>query len=111
MEVAIEIVVVPEGFGEELFVLGRVFFFHPEFEVVFVGEVFVGHVAWVAAVGNFADSIDTVERDAGAVGFAAKLIVGDQPFTSDDEFLRSPGDIEIRNGGSTDAGVAEASAS
>ena len=50
----------------------------PRLQVLFVREVFAGHVAGVAAIGNFANGIDAEERDARAARIAANFIRGDQ---------------------------------
>ena len=76
--------------------------------MVLVGEIFVRHVARVAAEGDFADGIDAVERDRRQRRVGANRVVRDQPFAGDDQLLRRPGQIGVGDAGAADSAISEA---
>ena len=66
VQVAIEIVGRKEVFVEKLLMVGRVFFHRePLPQMFFVGEILIRHIGRIAAVGDFADGIDTVIGNLG----------------------------------------------
>src|SRR5579875_3371184 len=70
--------------------------------MVLIGKILVGHVAGIAAVGNFADGIDAEERNDGAAGILADVVIGNETLASDDEPFGRPRQVEIGDSGAAD---------
>src|SRR5437660_302007 len=87
---------------------GVFFYFQPGSQMVFVGKILVRHVAWVTAKGDLADGVDTEKRNDGLSGVAADLVAVDEALTGNDDAPGCAGQVEISNGGPSNAAVAEA---
>ena len=77
-------------------------------DMLLVGEILVGHVARITAVGHLADGIDAEKRDDRPAGIVANLVAGNESLAGDDEAFGRSGQVEVGDGGAADAAVAVA---
>src|SRR5262249_44024060 len=80
----------------------------PQPDVFLVGEILVRHIPRIAAVGHFADGVDAVERDDRTCRFLANVVVGYQALAGNDQALGGAGNVQVGDGGATDAAIAVA---
>src|SRR5260370_42334722 len=73
--------------------------------MVLIGEIFIRHVAGIAAIGHFADGVHAIKRYARTARVGADVVARNQALASDDEFLGGAGEIEVGNRGAADSAV------
>src|SRR5262245_41443625 len=72
-----------------------------------VAEILIRHVAWITAERYLAHRIDAEEWNHRPGRVAANLLLRHQPLAGDDQSLRRPGEVGVRDGGASNPAVAE----